>query len=45
MYPAVAAGVVPVYNIPAIQNLTRADASAFVVLTRDVLAKVFMGIP
>ena len=41
MYPAVAAAVVQVYNIPAVQSLTGADAS--VVLTRDVLAKVFMG--
>jgi len=42
MYPAVAAAVVPVYNLPELKALTGADNT--VVLTREVVAQVFMGV-
>ena len=40
MYPAVAAAVVPVYNIP---ELVAEKVTAPLVLSREVLAKIFMG--
>jgi len=42
MYPAVAAAVVPVYNLAELKALTGTDNA--VVMTRELVAKVFMGV-